>query len=328
MRRVAPRLGLVDRSNARSSHVGEVARGGGFGLLLGAGAGLLAYDPGVAPASAAAGLVLGVVLLAVVGLADDRWGLSPWLRLAVQLAAAALAVRTTGGLERLPLPAPLDLELGPAAGVAAVVWIVAVINFYNFLDGIDGLAGLQAVVTGAALALAAWEPLAAALGACLAAAALGFLVHNWAPARIFLGDVGSGTLGFCFAAAPLLAPPAVRAPAVFLVALSLFLFLADASWTLAVRLRRGERPHQAHREHLYQRLVAGGWSHARVSALLGLAALVLTGLGLAGWWRREPSWSWAGLALAAFAFAAELALARHVGVGPTVERRTIQGAGA
>ena len=107
-------------------------------------------------------------------------------------------------------PPPLDLQLGPAGTVVAVVWILAVVNFYNFLDGIDGLAGLQGVITGAGIVLAGWDPLASVLATAVAAGCAGFLVFNWHPARIFLGDVGSGFLGYTFAALPLLAPPETR----------------------------------------------------------------------------------------------------------------------
>jgi len=315
LRLLAPRLGLVDRANPRSSHVGAVARGGGLGVIGGVAVGLGVAGP-VCPVACKT-VLLGAAALAAVGLADDRWGLPPLLRLAVHAGAAAGLVLAVGGLDRLPLPPPLDVSLGGWGAVLAAVWIVAVVNFYNFLDGIDGLAGLQAVITGGGLALAAWHPFAAALGACLAGASLGFLFHNWSPARIFLGDVGSGVLGFCFAAAPLLAPPEVRPAAVFFVGLSLFFFLADAIWTLLGRLRRGERLHEAHRKHLYQRLVVRGWSHARTTSLLGLGALVLTALALVAWRRADPVWAWAGPTMALAGFGGELVLVRRVEGRPT-----------
>jgi len=310
LRFLAPRLGLIDRANPRSSHVGAVARGGGLGVIGGVAVGL-----GVAGAEcplAGRTVLLGAAALAAVGLADDRWSLPPLLRLAVHAAVAAGVALVVEGLDRLPLPPPFDVPLGGGGTILAAAWIVAVVNFYNFLDGIDGLAGLQAVITGGGLALAAWHPFAAALGACLAGASLGFLLHNWSPARIFLGDVGSGVLGFCFAAAPLLAPPDVRPAAVLFVGLSLFFFLADATWTLVGRLRRGERLHEAHRRHLYQRLVIRGWSHARVTSLLGLGALVLTALALVAWRRPDPGWAWAVVALALAGFGGELVLVRRV----------------
>jgi UDP-N-acetylmuramyl pentapeptide phosphotransferase/UDP-N-acetylglucosamine-1-phosphate transferase len=310
VRVLAPRLGLVDRANDRSSHVGEIARGGGLGVLVGMVAGSLPFAPPMPVAAWA--LIVGAALVAVVGLCDDWHRLSPLTRLAAHVAAALIVVVGTGGLAWLPLPRPLDLPLGAAGTALGVLWIVAVVNFYNFLDGIDGLAAVQAVVTGSGVALAGWDPLAALFGACVGGASAGFLVHNWSPARIFLGDVGSGLLGFCFAALPFLAHPRDRSAAVSFVGLSLFLFLADATWTLLLRARRGERLHQAHRQHLYQRLVIAGWSHAQVTALLGFGSLVLTAAALAAWRRREPVWTWAAAGLAVAGFAGELLLARWV----------------
>jgi UDP-N-acetylmuramyl pentapeptide phosphotransferase/UDP-N-acetylglucosamine-1-phosphate transferase len=150
------------------------------------------------------------------------------------------------------------------------------VNFYNFMDGIDGLAGVQAVVTGLGLAAAGLDPWVTLVGLALAAASAGFLLFNWSPATIFLGDAGSGVLGYAFAALPLLAPPGLREAGVRLAALSLAFFVGDALFTLCRRVARGERFYEAHREHLYQRLVISGLSHARVSLTLGLGAAVLT----------------------------------------------------
>jgi Fuc2NAc and GlcNAc transferase len=313
VRVVAPRLGFVDRANDRSSHVGDVARGGGLGLLTGMVAGFLSFAPPVGPAAWA--LFVGAAVVATVGLWDDRRRLSPLVRLAAHTVAALIVVLGAGGLARLPLPRPLDMPLGGAGPLLAIVWIVAVVNFYNFLDGIDGLAGVQAVVTGGGVALAGWAPIASLLGVCVGGASAGFLVHNWPPAKIFLGDVGSGLLGFCFAALPFLAPPDDRSAAVSFVGLSLFLFLADATWTLLVRARRGERLHQPHRQHIYQRLIRAGWGHAQVTSLLGLGGLVLTAAALVAWRRPEPEWTWAAASLAVAGFAGELLLARRAATG-------------
>jgi Fuc2NAc and GlcNAc transferase len=311
-RRFALSSGLLDRANERSSHDGVVARGGGvvlvFAFLLVAAA---AARSGVRVAEMLA-IVGGLAIVAALGLCDDRWTLSPWTRLLFQSLAAVLVVAASGGLPAVPLPAPLDVAIGfPRA--AAVVWIVAVVNFYNFLDGIDGLAAAQGLVTGTGLALAGWDPFAAASGAAIAGACGGFLFHNWSPARIFMGDVGSGALGFLFAAAPLLAPPAERSRAVLFVATSLFLFLADATWTLAKRIARGARWYEAHREHAYQRLVISGWTHAQTTALVALGASLLTAAALAAWRSAAPREAWLSLGLAASGFAAELWLASRAG---------------
>jgi Fuc2NAc and GlcNAc transferase len=316
--RVAPRLGLVDVPNARSSHAVPVPRGGGVALLAGAAIGVAVarpFDPGgVSPAALAVGA--GALLVALVGLVDDRYGLPPLPKLLAQVAAAVIVVAAVGGLQQLPLPAPLDVALGPLGSALGVLWIVAVVNFYNFMDGIDGIAGVQGAVAGAGIALAAWSPPAAVLGGVLAGGCLGFLLHNWSPARVFLGDVGSGALGFAFGAAPFLAPPAERPAATLFVALSLWLFLADAAWTLGARVVRGARWHEAHREHAYQRLVVAGWSHAGVAALVGAGSALLTALALAAWRRGTAALWWSALAVAVALAAAELALARRAAARP------------
>lgn len=311
VRAAAARWGLLDRPNARSSHEHEVPRGGGVALLL---AVLVAlYWAGLGEGESrygAAPLVLGAVALAAIGLWDDRRGLPAAGRLAVQLVAAAAVVAWHGGLERLPLPAPLDAPLGATAGSAlAVLWIVAVVNFFNFLDGIDGLATVQALVTAGGVALAAWDPVAGLLAAAVAGAAAGFLPYNWSRASIFLGDVGSYFLGYTLATLPLAASTALRPRAVLFVALSLWLFLADAASTLARRAGRGARWYEAHREHLYQQL-ALRWGHSRVAAAIGLGSAALTGAALWAWRRGDVASAWAVLALAALAFAAEWALVR------------------
>jgi Fuc2NAc and GlcNAc transferase len=307
-RRGARRFGFLDRPAERSSHTGVVPRAGGTAVVVAVGL-ALALAPSLwwgRPAAAA--LLAGALVLAAVGLCDDRVGLSPAVRLVCQVAVAVGFVSVAGALDRVPLPHPLDVTLGPAGPAFSVLWIVAVINFYNFMDGIDGLASLQAVVTGAGIAVAAFDPFASFLGAALAGGAAAFLLFNWSPASIFLGDVGSGVVGFALAALPFLAVPESRASTLSFVAASLWLFLADATWTLVRRMARGERPHQAHREHLYQRLVSTGWGHSRVSGGMGVAAAALAVAALAALRSAQPWARWAPWFLAALVFSAELAL--------------------
>jgi Fuc2NAc and GlcNAc transferase len=169
----------------------------------------------------------------------------------------------------------------------AVLGIVWATNLYNFMDGIDGLAGAEAAsvgLLGAAL-LAPWNPSLAVVAALVAGSAAGFLPLNWAPARIFMGDVGSGFLGFLFAALAVASEHAGALPALIWLLL-LGVFFADATITLLRRFVRGDRWYAPHRSHAYQRAVQGGWSHAGVSgAVLGLNAA----LGAMAWWiTREP----------------------------------------
>jgi Fuc2NAc and GlcNAc transferase len=263
--------------------------------------------------AAAGRVVVGACLaLGVLGLADDLVRLSPRLRFAVQLAVAAGVVALLGGLDRLPLPPPADLALpGPVGGGLAVLWLVAVTNFYNFMDGIDELAGGQALCTSVALAIVGGSPDALSAATLVAVSLLVFLLFNWAPARVFLGDVGSGFVGFFLAAAPWLGSRETRAANVALVGVSLFLFLADPLRTLAVRWRRGARLTESHRDHLYQALAPRGDGHGQAAALLLATAALLTALAVLG--RAGSAAGWLALAVACAAFLGELLLARRVG---------------
>ncbi len=277
--RLAPRLGLLDEPSSRSSHVKATPRAGGLAIVGGAAIALLVS--GTPMTAAAAVLLAGASGLALVGLADDRYRLPVAPRLALQVVAAGAMAWATGGLPRLPLPPPFDAGLGPAAIPAATLGIVAVVNFFNFMDGIDGLAGAQATVTGIGVAVVAWTDAAAAIGAAAAGGAAGFLVFNWAPARIFMGDSGSLALGYTLASLPLLAPPDARPAAAFWMVMSLWLFVADAALTLVARIARGEAFLAPHREHLYQRLVRGGRAHGPVALALAAGSLALTAAAVA-----------------------------------------------
>ena len=307
--RVAARLELLDHPTERSSHVRVTPRGGGVAIVIGAGAGVLAAGERV-PAAAAL-LLGGAGALALVGLADDRYRLSVGLRLVLQAAAAVAIAYTTGGVPRLPLPEPLDLELGALAVPVAVVWVMALVNFFNFMDGIDGLAGAQAVITGIGVALVAWDPMSAVIAASVAGAGAGFLAFNWAPARIFMGDTGSLALGYTFASLPLLAPLDFRPEAVFWMVMSLWLFLADAACTLVARVVRGETWHAPHRDHAYQRLVRAGASHRAVAASIAIGSAALTAAAVLSWPGIGGRAGWALLAVALALFVTEAAVASH-----------------
>jgi UDP-N-acetylmuramyl pentapeptide phosphotransferase/UDP-N-acetylglucosamine-1-phosphate transferase len=280
MRRYSARLGLTDLPNDRSSHTTSRPRAGGIGFAFVVPAAIIAAMAAYPPADprAHAAVMTGAIVMALVGLADDRWTLSPFLRLAVQCAAAMGVIAGGAVIREIALPGAGAIAIGPLAVPVTLIWIVGLTNIYNFMDGIDGIAACQAIVTGvsiAALAACVARPDVAFAMAALAAGVAGFLVLNWPPARIFMGDVGSTFLGFFFAAfaamtsgsagseVPLLPWLAVLSP-----------FLVDATWTLLRRAARGEQVYQAHRTHAYQRLVASGWSHANTTGLYA---------ALAGW---------------------------------------------
>jgi UDP-N-acetylmuramyl pentapeptide phosphotransferase/UDP-N-acetylglucosamine-1-phosphate transferase len=275
----------LDVPNERSSHTRPVPRGGGVAIVLGFGIGLLAWlMSGNALSPRALGWLLGAALVAAVSFADDVRSLPAGPRLAVHALGALLL--TLVGVQQRELPVLLALPL-------AFVWIALVTNIYNFMDGIDGLAASQAVIAGAALAIAGTvvgNPLVSIGGGLIAAASAGFLTQNLPPARLFMGDVGSTFLGFNFAGLSLLGNLGVgggRLPIEFgIVVLAPFVF--DSVVTLARRIARGERWYAAHRSHFYQRLVSHGLSHALVTGLYAALAVVAAVAALLGLVLEEP----------------------------------------
>lgn len=255
---------LLDQPTARSSHTQPTPRGGGVVVVLITllASALTARQLGFAGLIAVPFIALP---LALVGLLDDRHNLPARWRYGVQLLTAAL------------LLAPLGLPW--LAWPLLLLAITAVIDFTNFMDGLDGLvAGCMAVaLSAAALQLAAPWPLWALVGALL-----GFLIWNWSPARVFMGDVGSTFLGAVFAGVVLQAPGWPEALGLLLVATPL---LADACLCVPRRLLAGQPIWQAHRLHLFQRLHQAGWSHARVAGLYIAATTVLAIALLLGGWR-------------------------------------------
>lgn len=303
---LAPRYGIIDVPNARSSHDKPTPRGGGIGILLGISFALIlgyVLNLKMPPWQ----LWVGLGLVAVAGLYDDAKGGSHVLvRLAAHIGAASLIILTLGKLERFPLPVPLDFPLHGFGYVVSFIWFISVINFFNFMDGIDGIAGLQTIVVGLALALSAAGN-TAWLGAALVGASLGFLFFNWNPAKIFLGDVGSYSLGFLIASAPYLDRQAAVSPLLMLVALSIWFFLADGSLTLVRRALLRERVWEAHRDHLYQRLVQSGMNHAQVAGIIGIASLVVSTLAVIAYTSGEIAFWYAAFGVAFVLFVSEVA---------------------
>ncbi|GAA0888718.1 glycosyl transferase family 4 [Rhodanobacter soli] len=274
----AHRRGMLDQPGQRRSHRLPTPRGGGIGIvvaMLVCLPGVLSGLPAAWPASVVAGLFAALLLVALAGWWDDHHSLPILPRLAAQLLAVglfSLSLLATGlSWWWLPL-----LLIGGA-------WSI---NLHNFMDGIDGLLAQQAIFVGAGLALLAWaaeQPALAMAAAVLAASALGFWWFNRPPARIFMGDVGSGSVGlliFAFSAMLWRVEHALLWPALILSST----FVVDASLTLLTRMWRGRRWYTAHREHLYQWLVRRGGTHARTgAAYLGWNLLIAAPLAWLAW---------------------------------------------
>ncbi len=291
--------GVLDRPNERSSHATPTPRGGGIavtGAILAAWAAIMAVTGALGGSWAVLAAALG---LAMLSWGDDRKDLPVHVRLighAMAVAATLYSMPGIGAMSGAWAPA----WLAYAAVALAWLWFV---NLFNFMDGIDGIAGGEALSVGigvAAVVLAArLDPSLGAMGLVLAAAAFGFLLWNWHPARIFLGDVGSVPLGFLTGYLLLrLAETGHWAAALILP----LYFLADATLTLFRRALKGERVWQAHKSHFYQRAAAGGMSHARITSLaLGANAVLIVAAVLAA-----LGFDWVGLATGGVAVAALL----------------------
>ncbi len=268
---------LTDHPNERSLHSVPTPRLGGIGVLAGA----------LPVAALVSGDSLGVVLacaaaLGLVSLWDDFHGLPIQVRLPAHLAAAGVAVLSIAS------PAPAHFDPGVVEAVLAVVTLVWMTNLFNFMDGSDGLAGGMAAIGFGALAICAWQagatPLAL-VAAALGSASVGFLAHNFPPARVFLGDAGSVPLGFLAGALGLYGA-LTNAWALWFPLLVFSPFIADATVTLVRRVVRGERFWQAHRDHYYQKLVVAGWTRRQLAlrayALMAAAAASALAAGAAG----------------------------------------------
>ncbi|WNH50225.1 MULTISPECIES: glycosyltransferase family 4 protein [Stenotrophomonas] len=251
----ALRRNLLDQPGERRSHGVATPRGGGIAIVLTL---LLAVVAGAFywPQARTTLLVfgLGLALVAGIGWWDDHRPLPAVRRLLVHVVAASLLAGLVWNATGNPWQAAL-----------ALLFTTSLINIWNFMDGINGIATTQAILAGAAFALVLPGPLALA-GVVLALACLGFLPFNFPRARIFMGDVGSGALGYAVAALVCLASVATTVSWLLLL-VPLTAFLVDAGFTLLARMLSGQRWMEPHTQHLYQRAVKGGATHTSVTGM-------------------------------------------------------------
>lgn len=271
-RRYAIRKALMDHPDARRSHAVATPRGGGIAIAASGLIGMLCllYWQPQRSALVLGGLI-GLLLVAGVGWRDDHGGLSARIRLAAHV-LAALAVGMGAWWSGAPLLQVLIVTLA----------IPVLVNVWNFMDGIDGIAASQALLCAlAVLLVAALQPTDRLPALALAAACAGFLPFNAPRARIFMGDVGSGTLGFLLAFTLLIWPRHAQPSSLLLLVIPMSGFLLDASLTLGRRIVRREPWWSAHVQHLYQRAARAWQTHWPVTS--GYAAWTLAGLGVANW---------------------------------------------
>lgn len=275
---VSRRMGLIDQPNSRSSHATPTARGAGvavvLAVILGSIGAWIFEDISGFKRSLFPVMVVGGLLVAIIGWIDDLKSLSARIRLTTHIFAAGLFSAVLFS----------DLFLNPEtrwSGIflfliltLALSWMV---NLTNFMDGLNGILGIQTLtvsLSGAILASRTNDMWVSALFMVLVLASSGFLPWNWNKAKIFMGDVGSGFLGFWIGA--------VFTIAILRESLSLpeamilnSVFLVDTAYTLVSRALQGKNPAQAHRTHAYQKLNQKGWSHSRVSLVVGVFNLTV-----------------------------------------------------
>lgn len=266
---------LLDVPNERSSHTIPTPRGGGLGFIIAVALAIplcraMAPDDlaGISPI-----IWFMLIPLVSIGLLDDWLSLSSKVRYLVQFSVASIIVYSVR-----PFPIPGVDTLGVTGTWLAVgltiIGMTALINFYNFMDGLDGLVAGVALVQFSFLAVWFHQPVLWFWVAAL----LGFLCWNWSPAKIFMGDAGSTTLGAIIGLSFLSSPQTDLGQAWTTLALLLPL-VGDAIYTIGRRFLKGENIFQAHRTHLYQRLHQMGWSHAKVAGSY-IILTVLLGLGI------------------------------------------------
>ncbi|PMX25831.1 MULTISPECIES: glycosyltransferase family 4 protein [unclassified Pseudomonas] len=291
LRRYALARSLMDIPNGRSSHTVPTPRGGGVAIVLTylASVGLMACSGSISWEAAWALLGSGA-LIAVVGFLDDHGHIAARWRLLAHFVAAGWALLCMGGLPVIKLLG-VDLDLGWLGYLLAAMYLVWMLNLYNFMDGIDGIASVEAVCACLGVCLVYWLTgnEAIMLGPLLLAfSVLGFLYWNFPPARIFMGDAGSGFLGIVIGVLSLQAAW-VASELLWVWLILLGVFIVDATFTLGRRLLRGDKVYEAHRSHAYQYASRQAGRHLPVTLAVTVINLfwllpigICVGLGLDG----------------------------------------------
>lgn len=282
--RVARVLGVVDQPDERRRiHLRAVPRLGGLGIFLGVFVPALAFLDLSGPYR---GILLGAALATTIGMVDDFRGLPWWAKLGGQIAAAGVAVEAGVLIDRFTFPLIGVHDLPQAVAVAlTILWVVAMMNMVNFVDGLDGLAAGICTIAGgtfAVIALSLGKPEAAVLSAIVAGACLGFLRHNFYPARIFMGDSGAMLLGFLLATVAVQGLLKTAATvALFFPLFALAVPIIDTSFVVARRVKHGESLWTPDQAHLHHRFLRRGFSQRRATVYLWAWCAILAGAALA-----------------------------------------------
>jgi UDP-GlcNAc:undecaprenyl-phosphate GlcNAc-1-phosphate transferase len=280
---MARRLGVVDEPGGRRVNQLPVPRLGGLALFLGILVPALAF---LHVGHQTRGILLGAAVALIVGLVDDFRGLPWYAKLGGQVAAAGVLVSFGVWIDRFTLPFVGIHTLPEAAGIPlTIIWVVAIMNMFNFLDGLDGLAAGVAAISGltfSVIALSLGKVDAAVLSAIVFGACVGFLRHNFYPARIFMGDSGALVLGFVLAAISVQGLLKTAATvALFFPLLVLAVPIVDTTFVVVRRLKHGERVFEADQAHLHHRFLRRGFSQRRAALTIWAWCLTLAAAAFA-----------------------------------------------
>jgi Fuc2NAc and GlcNAc transferase len=294
------RILVPDRPNSRSLHSQVVPKGGGLVIIVST-ASLIGIYAAMYQSIAVMPVLIASLVggIAVLGWFDDRHSLRIRTRIIVQIAIACAMVYLLAPSQGINIAGYRFDQPDWLLFVGLVVWIVWMTNLFNFMDGIDGLVATQSTI--AAIVLAFWfhqvgAPELVSLNLALVGALAGFSILNWRPARVFLGDIGSLTLGIYFAVMGIIGWTVYHLPVEAFVLLY-GVMLCDTSVTLAVRIFKGERWWEAHSSHFYQRLVGLGYNHAQVTSVTLVITLCLSIFGSFVIQNVGPGWLWMTLGL-------------------------------
>jgi Fuc2NAc and GlcNAc transferase len=293
-RRYAIRKNILDIPNQRSNHQVPTPRGGGIAIVISfLSSVMLLAALGKIGSSLTWALLGGGLAIAAVGYADDVYKVKSRWRFTIHLLAAVWAVYCLHGFPILDL-GTWKFTLNLWGDLLAVVGVIWAINLYNFMDGIDGLAGSEGLfitIAGSIALTMLQAPQCALLLLFFASAMGGFTFLNWPPAKIFMGDVGSGFIGYVFAVIAIHTANLHALTIVFWLII-MAVFVCDATYTVVYRVLKGERWYAAHRDHAYQNLIAYGASHQHVTVgitvfniliIMPLAIFTLAHLSQAFW---------------------------------------------
>ncbi len=284
---LALRAGVLDFPDARSSHVRPTPRAGGLGVVAGVGAGVLAVSFTAVPAGGLATILLITGLFAALGVTDDLVTVPTRAKFVIFAVLCVGLAQAAGPVAHLPVTLDFGLYLPAWLGLAgSALFVFVVVNAVNFMDGSDGMLAAVMIPASAGLCIVGMVSgtgAATVIGLTLASALAGFAVFNRPPAKIFAGDAGSLCAGAAYAGGALAMAGQGFSGSLWQAPLFVLVFLTDVLLTLLARARHGRLSLEAHREHIYQRLIQSGWSHGEVAlAYGGLTGLVvLSGLAAA-----------------------------------------------